>query len=550
VPPTSSSTRSGATASRIAPGCSPALLPGVDVRGGFFNDEGELESTGQIAVFPTLHPSGQQYRWVEAPWETSLADAPEWLLELVSRPAAPRTYEADGEKVPEGQRHAFLVHEAARLRGLGYDHTTIAGMLNVLYSEQCSQDPPITDEEITGIATWFADKTANEDIVDIGTGHLNEGAFGRFGDGADDGGGGPGWRYTGNALTLGRTSFQEVSLPFFDLSTKLVIPDKTWWWADRIPHPASILIHGDAKLGKTESTQRLLDCALREGSFLGDFTVGFKPKVIYLEEEGAGDMQAKLRAYGWSADRVVALSADDLYGLGWMPLMASVLNHADTNGFNLIVIDTLFTYFQLPSDQSMNGFTISQNLRALFSYAKKRGISVWCLHHDNADGTVYRKNEMKAQFDILLHHKYDASKDLDTWTFEGRYFGKPKPEPIHYRFDPTTGERQLTSLAEVKAMSTRSTSDSANEDRLATIQRVLVEAQPDGVTVKDVMAKGIFWDDKTITKWLDIATAIAGDNTSVSRQAATKGRLKHTKGQYQEPFRPLTFRARWSLSSV
>src|SRR5207253_7591468 len=132
-------------------------------------------------------------------------------------------------------------------------------------------------------------------------------------------------------------------------SSPLNFPEKQWIWNDRIPHPAAVLIHGDAKLGKTDSTQRLVDAAFREGSFLGDFVQGFTPKVLYLEEEGAGDMQARLKAYGWGPEQVQALSADDLFGLDWMTLAVSVLNYAVRNGFNLVIIDTLFTYFQLPS---------------------------------------------------------------------------------------------------------------------------------------------------------------------------------------------------------
>lgn len=61
------------------------IAPGVDVRG----------DGGQIVVAPTLHPSGQPYTWIEghAPWEHELADAPDWLIELVevnSEPPARR----------------------------------------------------------------------------------------------------------------------------------------------------------------------------------------------------------------------------------------------------------------------------------------------------------------------------------------------------------------------------------------------------------------------------------------------------------------------------
>ena len=132
-----------------------------------------------------------------APWETPLADAPEWLLELISTPAAHRSFETDGEKGAEGQRHDFLVHEAARLRGLGYDHTTITGMINVLYAERCSQYPAIPDEEIAGIASWFADKATNDDI---GTSKLKHLASDARVPALNDGEGGPGWSMRSSAF--------------------------------------------------------------------------------------------------------------------------------------------------------------------------------------------------------------------------------------------------------------------------------------------------------------------------------------------------------------
>ena len=50
--------------------------PGIDVRG----------NGGQIVVAPTIHPDTQRrYQWAPggAPWQTQIADAPAWLLDMV-----------------------------------------------------------------------------------------------------------------------------------------------------------------------------------------------------------------------------------------------------------------------------------------------------------------------------------------------------------------------------------------------------------------------------------------------------------------------------------
>lgn len=61
------------------------IAPGIDVRG----------DGGQIVVAPTIHPvSLQMYAWEIgcAPWDTTIAPCPAWLLDLVTeRPAAPRS---------------------------------------------------------------------------------------------------------------------------------------------------------------------------------------------------------------------------------------------------------------------------------------------------------------------------------------------------------------------------------------------------------------------------------------------------------------------------
>ena len=55
------------------------LADGIDIRG----------HGGQIVAEPSIHPSGQPYTWVDgqAPWEHPIADAPGWLLTMLSEPA-------------------------------------------------------------------------------------------------------------------------------------------------------------------------------------------------------------------------------------------------------------------------------------------------------------------------------------------------------------------------------------------------------------------------------------------------------------------------------
>lgn len=55
------------------------FLPGLDCR----------TDGGSVAVPPSRRPDGE-YRWLIAPWDMPLADAPDWLLGLIDPPPPPR----------------------------------------------------------------------------------------------------------------------------------------------------------------------------------------------------------------------------------------------------------------------------------------------------------------------------------------------------------------------------------------------------------------------------------------------------------------------------
>ena len=47
----------------------------------------DVKGNGYVILPPSSHPSGGTYRWVHAPWDVAIADAPPWLLALVMQPA-------------------------------------------------------------------------------------------------------------------------------------------------------------------------------------------------------------------------------------------------------------------------------------------------------------------------------------------------------------------------------------------------------------------------------------------------------------------------------
>jgi hypothetical protein len=86
------------------------LPAGLDTRG-----EG-----GYAVLPPSLHASGERYRWLVPPRAGKLEPAPSWLLELV-RQRQRSLPEANGapKLVPVGRRHQALVSFCGHLRSMG-----------------------------------------------------------------------------------------------------------------------------------------------------------------------------------------------------------------------------------------------------------------------------------------------------------------------------------------------------------------------------------------------------------------------------------------------
>lgn len=84
------------------------VLPSLDIRG----------DGGYIIAPPSLHPNGQRYCWINAPNDTDIAHAPEWLLELVAKPLEPKTINpaGNGKTFPASYLEAALAGELASLR--------------------------------------------------------------------------------------------------------------------------------------------------------------------------------------------------------------------------------------------------------------------------------------------------------------------------------------------------------------------------------------------------------------------------------------------------
>jgi DNA-binding transcriptional ArsR family regulator len=121
------------------------LLPSLDTRG----------DGGYIVAPPSLHQSGNRYRWIEP--GTELAKLPEawinFLLENLSADSKPTLTLSDDEKILKGQgRHEWLFRYGSKLRGQhGLEYVPLYGALAAINNHKLL--PPLEPREVEHIVS-------------------------------------------------------------------------------------------------------------------------------------------------------------------------------------------------------------------------------------------------------------------------------------------------------------------------------------------------------------------------------------------------------------
>src|SRR5690554_5371911 len=116
------------------------LAPGVDIRG----------DGGYILVSPSLHISGNRYKWKPSlsPGEIPLADLPDRWLRFISgdKSTSQREPFKIEDEITIGSRNDTLFRMACSMRKKGYPENAIKAALEITNAEKCS--PPLDEEEL------------------------------------------------------------------------------------------------------------------------------------------------------------------------------------------------------------------------------------------------------------------------------------------------------------------------------------------------------------------------------------------------------------------
>ena len=127
---------------------------------------------GMIVAAPSMHHSGNQYKWDEgkSPFEMEAADMPAWLVAEIRRVGTKLTTKkkaadnAPRKKISEGGRNNHLTSLAGALRRKGLGEDAIVATLRAENADRL--DPPLDDETVVAIAKSITRYQPEDEAVD------------------------------------------------------------------------------------------------------------------------------------------------------------------------------------------------------------------------------------------------------------------------------------------------------------------------------------------------------------------------------------------------
>jgi hypothetical protein len=215
---------------------------GVDVRG----------DGGYVVAPPSLHPSGERYKWVDWPLPDIL---PQWPFRFAEKAPAVVLPE-DGVGAEVGTRNATLASLAGTMRRKGMSHLAIR---EALRAENAGWSNPLPEREVDAVAKSVS-RYRPEDPVDIETG----------------------------SVALNMTQFLELESEGED------------WLVNRVwPESAIGFIVGPPKSFKSFFALEMAFALATGKPFLGEFTIPSPRSVLLIQEEsGRKAFQERIRRAG------------------------------------------------------------------------------------------------------------------------------------------------------------------------------------------------------------------------------------------------------------
>jgi len=398
-----------------------SLPEGVTVRSRVLAPGPELKGDGAYVVAPpSVHPSGQLYRWelTRGPGDVPLASLPAWLLELAQDGRSPDRYDAfDGHPIPEGHRHTHLVSLAGKLRRDGLSVEAIEAALLEENERRCQ--PPLPDDEVREIARSMANYPPGP-------------SHGRDGQGHTEGAGGDSISFSSIRVERER---KEMPADRWQPRPLGEAPEGAapieWLWEGFIARGMSSELYGVWKSGKST----LLACLLRQMAQGGE--LAGRPvrqgRALIVSEEGAQKWAAR------SQELSIPLGAHDLiarpFARGratwqeWTAFTTHLATLVREKGYDLVVLDSLANLWPVVEENQAG-----EVLRAVspFMALLEAGAGLLLIHHprksDGDEATAGRgSGALPAWVDTIIEFRRYAPEDKATAAGSSPYIVVTRP---------------------------------------------------------------------------------------------------------------------------
>jgi hypothetical protein len=292
-------------------------------------------------VPPSLHKSGRRYTWA-TPLNHPILEAPPWLLEAAINASAKPARVENGDKpqngerkIPQGERHKYLVSCAGGMRARGMRAESIEAAL--LAENELSCTPPKPEVAVRDIAADIAARYRPEPCLLLRGQPL------------------------GHSATAG-TARPPLVMPMqlFETAAEFTAqaPTETRWlippW---VPEKSLVELIGKIKSsGKTTLVLAMVRAVLDGSPFLDRICA--KSPVVFLSEQSEASLREALQKAGLqNRSDLHLLRWHRVMGSEWMALAAAAGEKASETKSRLICIDTLGQFSQLLGGDAENSAT-------------------------------------------------------------------------------------------------------------------------------------------------------------------------------------------------
>lgn len=316
------------------------LAPGLEIKG----------DASLITLPPSVHPSGNPYKWLIHPDECKIADAPEWLLKY-----AQEKIKSPEQTVYEGNRNETLASFAGLLRSRGANEQDLLEVLKSVNQVLCS--PPLGEGELTAIAKSIG-------------------------------------KYPSKYDSAAPTYISAAEKKWITAKELLGRADEVvdWIWHGFVGLGMVSILSARPKVGKTTLLFQLLKAVLSGEPFL-EFPTRSVGKILLFTEEPLSLLKRRIDKLGLGQNRFLIMAKYDMDPLRcWDETIAYIKRMTEEEGVKFVIVDTVAAFWKVENENDASH--VKEALDTLQGVIRKNKAALLLIHHlrkaDGDEGTAIR----------------------------------------------------------------------------------------------------------------------------------------------------------------